>query len=94
MNFDNFLFIELLVCICDLCSQSFYYKYLCFLLVLEEMPPFPERESSLLAKLKKKKGGVEKDDLEQPTAANHSMALSLIFHCLYFLAFSIRTVYL
>eukprot|EP00118_Oscarella_pearsei_P024968 m.307223 g.307223 ORF g.307223 m.307223 type:complete len:956 (+) comp42034_c0_seq1:137-3004(+) len=26
--------------------------------VLEEMPPFPERESSLLAKLKKKKGGI------------------------------------
>jgi AP-2 complex subunit alpha len=24
--------------------------------VLEEMPPFPERESSILAKLKKKKG--------------------------------------
>lgn len=44
--------------------------------VLEEMPPFPERESSLLAKLKKKKGGnVEKDDLEQPVPApaNHSV---------------------
>lgn len=32
--------------------------------VLEEMPPFPERESSLLAKLKKKKGGADKDDKE------------------------------
>lgn len=41
--------------------------------VLEEMPPFPERESSLLAKLKKKKGEkVVKEDKEadapQPTA--------------------------
>ena len=36
------------------------------------MPPFPERESSLLAKLKKKKGGAEKDDketLEPPAPA-------------------------
>lgn len=33
--------------------------------MLEEMPPFPERESSILAKLKKKKGpgaGSELDD--------------------------------
>ena len=28
--------------------------------VLEEMPPFPERESSILAKLKKKKPGAAK----------------------------------
>ncbi|XP_041093672.1 AP-2 complex subunit alpha-1 isoform X2 [Polyodon spathula] len=33
--------------------------------VLEEMPPFPERESSILAKLKKKKGpGVSASELE------------------------------
>jgi len=40
--------------------------------VLEEMPPFPERESSLLAKLKKNKGGAEKDDkdpVEPPAPA-------------------------
>lgn len=39
--------------------------------VLEEMPPFPERESSLLAKLKKKKGGADKEDkeVEPPTPA-------------------------
>ncbi|KAK2565492.1 AP-2 complex subunit alpha-2 [Acropora cervicornis] len=38
--------------------------------VLEEMPPFPERESSILAKLKKKKqektGIVEKEDKPEP----------------------------
>ena len=35
------------------------------------MPPFPERESSLLAKLKKKKGAVDKDEkeLEPPAPA-------------------------
>jgi len=45
--------------------------------VLEEMPPFPERESSLLAKLKKKKG-VEKDDkeLEPPAPAANSTVIS------------------
>lgn len=32
--------------------------------VLEEMPPFPERESSILAKLKKKKGPSTVTDLE------------------------------
>ncbi|XP_077863441.1 AP-2 complex subunit alpha-2-like, partial [Saccoglossus kowalevskii] len=30
--------------------------------VLEEMPPFPERESSILAKLKKKKGVIAPGD--------------------------------
>lgn len=38
--------------------------------VLEEMPPFPERESSILAKLKKKKqekaGIVEKEEKAEP----------------------------
>ena len=33
------------------------------------MPPFPERESSLLAKLKKKKGAVDKDEKELEPAA-------------------------
>ena len=40
--------------------------------VLEEMPPFPERESSLLAKLKKKKGDLDSNDkevLEPPAPA-------------------------
>ena len=38
--------------------------------MLEEMPPFPERESSILAKLKKKKqektGIVEKEEKAEP----------------------------
>ena len=40
------------------------------------MPPFPERESSLLAKLKKKKGGADKDDKEpvEPPAPAASTA--------------------
>eukprot|EP00061_Rhincodon_typus_P012346 g38020.t1 len=33
--------------------------------VLEEMPPFPERESSILAKLKKKKGPGTVTDMEE-----------------------------
>ena len=36
--------------------------------MLEEMPPFPERESSLLAKLKKKKAlaaGVKSEEVEE-----------------------------
>ena len=35
--------------------------------MLEEMPPFPERESSILAKLKKKKGpgAVSGNELEE-----------------------------
>lgn len=33
--------------------------------MLEEMPPFPERESSILAKLKKKKGPNTVTDLEE-----------------------------
>ncbi|XP_062868757.1 AP-2 complex subunit alpha-2-like isoform X1 [Trichomycterus rosablanca] len=33
--------------------------------VLEEMPPFPERESSILAKLKKKKGSVSAPEAEE-----------------------------
>lgn len=32
--------------------------------VLEEMPPFPERESSILAKLKKKKGSLNVPDID------------------------------
>uniref|UniRef100_A0AAV2LSB2 AP-2 complex subunit alpha n=1 Tax=Knipowitschia caucasica TaxID=637954 RepID=A0AAV2LSB2_KNICA len=32
--------------------------------VLEEMPPFPERESSILAKLKKKKGSMNVPDID------------------------------
>lgn len=32
--------------------------------VLEEMPPFPERESSILAKLKKKKGSSKLPDMD------------------------------
>uniref|UniRef100_A0A3P9MDC8 AP-2 complex subunit alpha n=1 Tax=Oryzias latipes TaxID=8090 RepID=A0A3P9MDC8_ORYLA len=43
--------------------------------VLEEMPPFPERESSILAKLKKKKGSGKlpenvNGNAEEPAAAN------------------------
>ncbi|XP_037606900.1 AP-2 complex subunit alpha-2-like isoform X3 [Sebastes umbrosus] len=34
--------------------------------VLEEMPPFPERESSILAKLKKKKGPGNLPDIDDP----------------------------
>ena len=34
--------------------------------VLEEMPPFPERESSILAKLKKKKPGAMSVDEPNP----------------------------
>lgn len=38
--------------------------------VLEEMPPFPERESSILAKLKKKKkekaGILDKEEKNEP----------------------------
>ncbi|XP_068116911.1 AP-2 complex subunit alpha-2 isoform X4 [Hyperolius riggenbachi] len=41
--------------------------------VLEEMPPFPERESSILAKLKKKKGPSTVTDLEDTKKEkNHS----------------------
>ncbi|XP_051885515.1 AP-2 complex subunit alpha-2-like [Pristis pectinata] len=56
--------------------------------VLEEMPPFPERESSILTKLKKKKGSSPLTDLEEakkerssdvnagsePNVANRSLA--------------------
>ena len=43
--------------------------------VLEEMPPFPERQSSILAKLKKKKGpdtatGLEEAKRERSAAVN------------------------
>uniref|UniRef100_A0A8D3E3P3 AP-2 complex subunit alpha n=1 Tax=Scophthalmus maximus TaxID=52904 RepID=A0A8D3E3P3_SCOMX len=34
--------------------------------VLEEMPPFPERESSILAKLKRKKGPGNRPDIDDP----------------------------
>lgn len=33
--------------------------------MLEEMPPFPERESSILAKLKKKKGSGAVPEVEE-----------------------------
>lgn len=35
------------------------------------MPPFPEKESSLLAKLKKKKPNMEEIDAEQPKTPKH-----------------------
>ena len=49
--------------------------------MLEEMPPFPERESSILAKLKKKKqektGIVEKEDKPEPVGeADHQRTSS------------------
>lgn len=40
--------------------------------VLEEMPPFPERESSILAKLKKKKGPSTVTDLEDTKKEKNS----------------------
>ncbi|XP_015283863.1 PREDICTED: AP-2 complex subunit alpha-2-like, partial [Gekko japonicus] len=40
--------------------------------VLEEMPPFPERESSILAKLKKKKGPSTVTDLEETKKERNS----------------------
>ncbi|KAG9475628.1 hypothetical protein GDO78_003825 [Eleutherodactylus coqui] len=40
--------------------------------VLEEMPPFPERESSILAKLKKKKGPNTVTDLEDTKKEKNS----------------------
>ncbi|PIO34422.1 hypothetical protein AB205_0189560, partial [Aquarana catesbeiana] len=40
--------------------------------VLEEMPPFPERESSILAKLKKKKGPGTVTDLEDTKKEKNS----------------------
>ena len=47
----------------DTLCQLFFFFNVYQATVLEEMPPFPERESSLLAKLKKKKptagGGTE-----------------------------------
>ncbi|XP_060119009.1 AP-2 complex subunit alpha-2 isoform X2 [Heteronotia binoei] len=42
--------------------------------VLEEMPPFPERESSILAKLKKKKGPNTVTDLEETKKERNSDA--------------------
>ena len=45
--------------------------------VLEEMPPFPERESSLLAKLKKKKAlaaGIAEEDIVEPKPAVNGQA--------------------
>lgn len=41
---------------CVLFSLSCLFSLFPQATVLEEMPPFPERESSILAKLKKKKG--------------------------------------
>ncbi|KAI1890143.1 hypothetical protein AGOR_G00170630 [Albula goreensis] len=40
--------------------------------VLEEMPPFPERESSILAKLKKKKGPGKLPDIEDSRKEKHA----------------------
>lgn len=40
--------------------------------MLEEMPPFPERESSILAKLKKKKGPNTVTDLEETKKERNS----------------------
>ena len=43
--------------------------------VLEEMPPFPERESSILAKLKKKQPGKMKETMEPrevKVSSNHT----------------------
>lgn len=39
---------------------------------MEEMPPFPERESSILAKLKKKKGPSTVTDLEDTKKEKNS----------------------
>ena len=69
--------------------------------VLEEMPPFPERESSILAKLKKKKkekaGILDKEEknepAEKPTAngqvpvANEVYSLNGVFFFSCFLCF-------
>ena len=43
--------------------------------MLEEMPPFPERESSILAKLKKKQPGKLKETMEPrevKVSSNHT----------------------
>lgn len=42
--------------------------------VLEEMPPFPERESSILAKLKKKKPSSVQEPTEGKEQAKHPTA--------------------
>lgn len=42
--------------------------------VLEEMPPFPERESSILASLKKKKPGMTSDKIKRSNFASGSSA--------------------
>ncbi|KPP61719.1 AP-2 complex subunit alpha-2-like [Scleropages formosus] len=44
--------------------------------VLEEMPPFPERESSILAKLKKKKGPGALPDVATPPSSTDLLSLS------------------
>uniref|UniRef100_A0AAR2KPV1 AP-2 complex subunit alpha n=1 Tax=Pygocentrus nattereri TaxID=42514 RepID=A0AAR2KPV1_PYGNA len=48
--------------------------------VLEEMPPFPERESSILAKLKKKKGSGTVSDVEDTRKErNTNLGVSSVF---------------
>ena len=54
--------------------------------VLEEMPPFPERESSILAKLKKKKPGAMSVDEQNAdgaggAAGDDEVGQSLGFMC-------------
>lgn len=64
--------------------------------MLEEMPPFPERESSILAKLKKKKqektGIVEKEDkpepVEKPTTNGQLPVVNEVC-CLYLIPYAI-----
>lgn len=54
----------------EIMNWCFYILLHCFIhfvsfqaTVLEEMPPFPEKESSILAKLKKKKGSSKLPDM-------------------------------
>ena len=62
-----------LFCCCNVVVSKQTLNFQTFLLtqatVLEEMPPFPERESSILAKLKKKKiipPGGDKEEKAEP----------------------------
>ena len=48
--------------------------------VLEEMPPFPERESSILAKLKKKKPQAEHKDIEPKSMPANNNAADSVGH--------------
>lgn len=53
--------------------------------ILEEMPPFPEKESSLLAKLKKSKPHVE--ELVNQAAEKKQRPTAMMNHASYFLYF-------